>query len=139
MCQTIGDCENTCQIHFGEGDSQLFPFCENVFVPGCHLSRCSPRYLTYYWWSYTLFIYMDPGGGAIFGLDPLPFILKFFKTSFDLQVSSFAVYMKQWLDHCPRLAKVAVVDSCEVGKSAVYSRYSNGPRTLPWVTPALSE
>jgi hypothetical protein len=30
-------------------------------------------------------------------------------------------------------AKVAVVDSGEVGRSAVYSRYNNGPRTLPWV------
>jgi hypothetical protein len=27
--------------------------------------------------------------------------------------------------------KVAVVVSGEVGRSAVYSRYSNGPRTLP--------
>jgi hypothetical protein len=31
------------------------------------------------------------------------------------------------------LAQVAVVDSGEVGRSAVYSRYNNGPRTLPWV------
>jgi hypothetical protein len=30
-------------------------------------------------------------------------------------------------------AKVAVVDSGEVGTSAVCSRYNNGPRTLPWV------
>jgi hypothetical protein len=36
-------------------------------------------------------------------------------------------------------AKVAVVDSSEVGRSAVYSRYNNGPRTLPWGTPALTE
>jgi hypothetical protein len=28
-------------------------------------------------------------------------------------------------------AKVAVVDYGEVGRSAVYSRYNNGPRTLP--------
>jgi hypothetical protein len=28
-------------------------------------------------------------------------------------------------------AKVAVVDSGEVGRSAVFSRYNNGPRTLP--------
>jgi hypothetical protein len=32
-------------------------------------------------------------------------------------------------------AKVAVVDSGEVGRSAVYSRYNNSPRTLPWVRP----
>jgi hypothetical protein len=36
------------------------------------------------------------------------------------------------------LAKVAVVDSGEVGRSAVYSRYNNGPRRLPWGTPALT-
>jgi hypothetical protein len=34
-------------------------------------------------------------------------------------------------------AKVAVVDSGEVGKSAVYRRYNNGPRTLPWRTPRI--
>jgi hypothetical protein len=36
-------------------------------------------------------------------------------------------------------AKVAAVDSDEVGRSAVYSRYNNGSRTLPWGTPALTE
>jgi hypothetical protein len=36
-------------------------------------------------------------------------------------------------------AKVAVVDSGEVGVSAVYNRYNNGPRKLPCGTPALSE
>jgi hypothetical protein len=36
-------------------------------------------------------------------------------------------------------ANVAVVDSVEVGRSAVYSRYNSGPRTLPWGTPALAE
>jgi hypothetical protein len=37
-------------------------------------------------------------------------------------------------------AKVAVVDSGEVGRSTVYSRHTsnNGPRTLPWDTPALA-
>jgi hypothetical protein len=35
------------------------------------------------------------------------------------------------------LAKVAVVDPGEIGRSVVYSRYNNGPRTLPWGTPAL--
>jgi hypothetical protein len=35
------------------------------------------------------------------------------------------------------LAKVAVVD--EVGRSAVYSRYNNGLRTLPWGIPTLTE
>jgi hypothetical protein len=32
-------------------------------------------------------------------------------------------------------AKVAVVDSGEVGRSTVYSRYKNAPRTLPWGMP----
>jgi hypothetical protein len=27
---------------------------------------------------------------------------------------------------------IAVVDSGEVGRSTVYSRYNNDPRTLPW-------
>jgi hypothetical protein len=35
--------------------------------------------------------------------------------------------------------KVAVVDYGEVGRSAVYSRYNIGPRTLPWGTPALTD
>jgi arginyl-tRNA--protein-N-Asp/Glu arginylyltransferase len=33
----------------------------------------------------------------------------------------------------------AVADSFEVGKSAVYSRYNNGPRTLSFGTLALNE
>jgi hypothetical protein len=36
-------------------------------------------------------------------------------------------------------AKVAVVDSDEVGRSAVCSRYNNVPRTLPWGKPALTK
>jgi hypothetical protein len=36
-------------------------------------------------------------------------------------------------------AKVGVVDSGEDGRSAVYSRYSNDPRTLSWGTPALTD
>jgi hypothetical protein len=32
-----------------------------------------------------------------------------------------------------------IVDSVEVGRSAVNSRYNSGPRTLPWGTPALTE
>jgi hypothetical protein len=35
-------------------------------------------------------------------------------------------------------AKVAVVDSGEDGRPAVYSRYNSGPRTLPWDTPSLN-
>jgi hypothetical protein len=36
-------------------------------------------------------------------------------------------------------ANVSVVDSVEVGRSVVYSRYNCGPRTLPWDTPVLTE
>jgi hypothetical protein len=36
-------------------------------------------------------------------------------------------------------AKAVVVDSGVAGRSAVYSKYNNGPRTLPWGTPALTE
>jgi hypothetical protein len=35
-------------------------------------------------------------------------------------------------------AKVAVVDPGEVDRSAVYSRYNNCSKTLPWGTPALT-
>jgi hypothetical protein len=35
--------------------------------------------------------------------------------------------------------KVSMVDSGEVGRSAVYSRYNNDPRTLPWGIPALTK
>jgi hypothetical protein len=34
--------------------------------------------------------------------------------------------------------KDAIVDSDEVGRSAVYSRYRSGPRTLPWGTLVFS-
>jgi hypothetical protein len=36
-------------------------------------------------------------------------------------------------------ANVAVMESGEVGMSAVYRRYNKGSRTLPWGTPALTE
>jgi hypothetical protein len=35
-------------------------------------------------------------------------------------------------------AKVTVVDFGEDGRSEVYSRYNNYPRTLPWGTLALT-
>jgi hypothetical protein len=37
------------------------------------------------------------------------------------------------------LTKVTVIGSGEVGRSAVYSRYNNGPRTLPLGMPDLTE
>jgi hypothetical protein len=35
-------------------------------------------------------------------------------------------------------AKVAMVDSGDVGRSAVYSKYNIGPSTLPWGRPILT-
>jgi hypothetical protein len=32
-------------------------------------------------------------------------------------------------------AKAAAIYSAEVGRSTVYTRYNNGPRTLPWGSP----
>jgi hypothetical protein len=37
------------------------------------------------------------------------------------------------------LTNVAVVDSVEVIRSAVYNSYNTGPRALPWCTPAFWE
>jgi hypothetical protein len=77
-------------------------------------------------------------------LDPLDFILHFLNQVWianrlvcslweamagSLSVASTAVPS----------AKVAVVDSGELRRSAVYGRYNNGPRTLLWGTPALTE
>jgi hypothetical protein len=36
-------------------------------------------------------------------------------------------------------AKVVVIDSGEAGRSAVYIRYNNGPKTLPWGTSTFTE
>jgi hypothetical protein len=36
-------------------------------------------------------------------------------------------------------AKVAVINYGEIGRSALYTRYNNGPRTLPRGTSALTE
>jgi hypothetical protein len=50
--------------------------------------------------------------------------------------------MKQWLSVASSAvssAKVAVVDSGEVGRYAFYSRYNNGPMTVPLGMPALTE
>jgi hypothetical protein len=53
--------------------------------------------------------------------------------------------VKQWLDHFLWIVptavsseKVAMADSGEVGRPAVYRGYNNGPRTLPWGMPALT-
>jgi hypothetical protein len=69
------------------------------------------------------------------GLDPLAFILHFLNQFCvaSRSVSSFSEAMAGSLSVATTAvscAKVTVVDSGEVGRSAVYSRYNTGPRTL---------
>jgi hypothetical protein len=76
-------------------------------------------------------------------LDPLAFIIHFLNRfwiasrlacslcdamSGSLSVASTAVLS----------AKFAVIDSCEVGRSAMYNRYNNCHRNLFWCTSALT-
>jgi hypothetical protein len=96
---------------------------------------------------------MEGGGGhaslcvvnvSWIDLDPLAFILHFLNqfwiasrlvcSLYDAMAGSLLV-----AGAAVSSAKIAVVDSGEVGRSAVYSRYNNGPRTLPWGTPALTD
>jgi hypothetical protein len=77
-------------------------------------------------------------------LDALAFILRFLKEFWIASrlVCSFCEAMAGSLSVASTAvspAKVAVVDSGEVDRSAVCIRYNNGPRTLPWVMPALTE
>jgi hypothetical protein len=76
-------------------------------------------------------------------LDPIAFFPNFLNQFWIAAslVSSFCEAMAGSLSMAGTavlLAKVAVVGSFEFGRSAVYSRYNNGPRTLPWGTPALT-
>jgi hypothetical protein len=115
------------------------------------LSRCGPRYLTSSsWGSCTLFIRT---GGHVslhvvnvtyIDLDSLAFILHFLNQSWiaSRSVCSFCEAMAGSLSTATTAessAKVAVVDSGKVDRSAMYNRYNNGPRTLPWGTPALTD
>jgi hypothetical protein len=77
-------------------------------------------------------------------LDPLASILRFLNQFWIASklVCSFSAAMARSLSVATTAvlsAKVAVVDSGEVHMSAVYSRYNDNPRTLPWGTPALTE
>jgi hypothetical protein len=69
-------------------------------------------------------------------LHPLAFILNFLNQCWIASrlVYSFCEAMSGSLSVASiamSTAKVAVVDSDEVGRSAVYSKYNSGPRTLP--------
>jgi hypothetical protein len=122
-----------------------------MFVPGSLslLSRYSPRYLISSWGSCTLFIWTGEARFSPCGecyVDRLGFVgfnSPFFYTKSwiaNRSVFSFCVAMAgslSWVTSAILSANIALVDSGEVRRSAVYSRYNNGPRTLPWGTPAL--
>jgi hypothetical protein len=91
-------------------------------------SRCSLRFLTFS--SCTLFIWT--GWGAHFSscgecdvdrFGPVSFYSQFFKPVLDCRL-----WRNGW--NSDRVGKV--------GRSAVYSRYINGPKALPWCVPALT-
>jgi hypothetical protein len=114
-------------------------------------SICSPSYWTSSSWGSSM-LNMWTGGQVSFrvvnvawiDLDPLAFILhilnQFWASSrlvcslCDAMVGSLSV-----ASTAVSLAKVAVIDSGETGRSTVYSRYNNDHRTLPWSMPALTE
>jgi hypothetical protein len=118
-----------------------FRFTKMFLYQASFLSRCSPRNVTSFWESCTLFIWTGDHISVCvvnvtwMDLDPLAFIFHFLNQFWiasrlacslcdamaeSLSVASTAVTS----------AKVAVIDSGEVGRSAVYSRYNSGPRTL---------
>jgi hypothetical protein len=101
------------------------------------------------WGSCTLFIWTE-GHVSLhvvkvmwFNLDPLAFILH--------SLNQFWIASRLVCSFCEAMAgsmsvvtiavlsaKVALVDSSEIGRSAVYSRYNNGPRALSLGMPALT-
>jgi hypothetical protein len=110
------------------------------------LPRCNPRYLTYSLGELHI-VYMDRV--ASFSSCSECYVDRLGSVSF---VSPFLIHI--WIASrlvcslCEAMAgslSVAataiaseMVDSGEVGRSALYSRYNNSPRTLPWTTPALT-
>jgi hypothetical protein len=54
-------------------------------------------------------------------------------------VDWFAFFLKQCVANTTvSWASLAIVDFGHIFRSAVYSRYNNGPTTLPWVTLSLA-
>jgi hypothetical protein len=98
-------------------------------------SRCSLIFLTFpSWESCTLFIW----GGAQFSscsdwtltnLDPLAFILHFLTPVLDCSFCEAVAGTLSVASTAVLSTKDAVVYG-EVGRSAMYSRYNNGPRAL---------
>jgi hypothetical protein len=120
-------------------------------VPGKSPVKVQPKILDIFSGE-LLTVYMDREGHVSLhamnvtwiNLDSLAFILDFLSQFWNASrsVCSFCETMAGSLSVATTAvssAKVAMVDSGEVGRSAVYSRYNNGPRTVPWGTPALTE
>jgi hypothetical protein len=115
-----------------------------VFVPGKSPVKVQPKMLDIF--SVELHIvYVDRGNNVFLclvyvtwiKLDSLAFILHFLNQFWiaDRSVCRFCEALAGSLSVATTVtssAKFAVVDSGEVGKSAVHNRYNNGPGTLPW-------
>jgi hypothetical protein len=155
FCTEVGCCWMRAVIFVQATSNSWWAVC-----PGCFhlvkmwrcqvsfLSRCNPRYLT---WSSqggcTLFIWT--GGHVLLrvlnamwtDLRALDCILHLWSQIWIARwVSSFWEATAGSLSVARTTvssANVAMVVG-EIGKSAVYMRYSNGSRTLPWGTPAGS-
>jgi hypothetical protein len=135
-------------MHFGERHSQFLPFYEYVFASGKSPIKVKPKTL-YILLRKVYILYADWGGGGQVplcvvnviwtDLDSLAFIFNFFN-HFHIAsrlVCSFCEAMPGPLSMANTAvlsANVAVLDSVEVGRSAVYSRYNSGRRALPWGT-----
>jgi hypothetical protein len=129
--------------------SSCFRFAKICLCQASLLSRCSPRYFTFSWESWTLFMWTEGhvslrvGNVTWTDLHPLAFILHFLNqfwiagrlgpSFFEAMAGSLAL-----ASIAVSSAKVAVVFCGEFDRFAMYNRYNNDPRTLPWSTPILS-
>jgi hypothetical protein len=120
-------------------------------VPGKSPVKVQPEILDIFFLGELHVVYMGGGRGHVSfrmvnvtwtDFDPLAFNLHF--------LNQFRIAARLIFSFCEAMAgslsvtstavssaKMVVVESGEVGGSAVYIRYNNGPRTLPWSTPAL--
>jgi hypothetical protein len=107
------------------------------------LPTCSPRY--FFFWGELHIVYLNRGGGARFfrvgnvswfDVHQLTFIHHFLNQFWIASrlVCSFCEAIAGSLSVASTAvssAKFALVDSGEVDRSEVYSKYNSGPRTLP--------
>jgi hypothetical protein len=128
--------------------SLTLPFRECVFVISKSLVEVQLKILDIVLLTKVYIVYMERWAGFSVhvkwaDLDSLAFILHFF--------NHISIASRLFCSYCEAMsgslsvantavssANVAVVDSVEVGRSAVYSRYNSGPRTLTWSTPAMT-